>query len=163
MVDVETAVTRLYEDESLTEDLYDPEASQLLRWAEGLVTQWAQQYARDDDFEARFKPLRAYIRRVSLLVGKRAELSDEKRQEVCTKLIENAQEMGVMVAQSQAQSLTDELEALEDSDAVQMFIRLASARIEQGNGETLAEDAASAQSSADDTPTEADSYTDSYE
>lgn len=110
MVDIESVMARLYEDEGLTTDLDDSEAQQLLKWAEAQVTQMAQTQTDDAVFDEIFGVLRQFVKRVNRVVGQRAELAPEELTEQLSKLADNARalnagEMPAQALDASAQSL----------------------------------------------------------
>lgn len=127
-ISLEEAVTRLYENESLTDELDDQPAALLLQWAESQVSQLVTQYRDDDAFEEAFKALRLLVRSMTRYVARRADTpSDEQAAYVQKRIIERAQSMGFTTqaaelhstgAWVQAQSTADPL------DAVQAVIKL---------------------------------------
>ncbi|HRL14326.1 MAG TPA: hypothetical protein PKX07_20765, partial [Aggregatilineales bacterium] len=94
MVDLEAAVMHLYEDESLTAELSDPEATALLKWAEAQVERLVAQYPSEDEYDAHFTPLRAFIKRVNKVVGQRADMDGEEMLTMLTRMAETARTVG---------------------------------------------------------------------
>jgi len=110
MVDIESVMARLHEDEALTTDLNDAEAQQLLQWAEAQLKQMVQAQTDEAAFDEIFGVLRQFVKQVNRVVGQRAALSAEEVSEQLTKLAEsartlNAGEIPAQALNASAQSL----------------------------------------------------------
>ncbi len=90
MVELETVVTQLYEDESLTDELVDADAAVLLKWGEAQLPQLIAQAPTETAFEESFGSLRRYIRQVNRFVGKRDAAAPQDLQEMLARLAEAA-------------------------------------------------------------------------
>ncbi len=102
MVDIESVMARLYEDESLTTDLNDEEAQQLLQWAEAQLRQMVQTQTDEAAFDEIFGVLRQFIKRVNRVVGQRATLTPEEISEQLHKLAESARTLNAGAIPAQA-------------------------------------------------------------
>ncbi len=113
MVDIESVMARLYEDEGLTTDLDDSEAQQLLKWAEAQVAQMAETQTDEAVFDEIFGVLRQFVKRVNRVVGQRAELAPEELSEQLSKLAENARALNA--GELPAQALSASAQSLEST------------------------------------------------
>lgn len=97
MTDQATEIERLYEDESLTDELDDDSAQPLLAWAEGKIGTLEE----DDTLETRAKAIRQLIKRVNRLVGKRSYEADETIEALLQELVSFAVENGYSLDSAQ--------------------------------------------------------------
>lgn len=126
MVDLKTAISYLYEDESLTGELDDAEAQTLLKWAEGRVGSLVDQFPDDEAYDSAFTPLRAMLKRVNKVVGQRNDMAPDEMVEMLGKIAETARSMGGQVDDAQVQSAAAGLAALPAADALQQLLTWAS-------------------------------------
>lgn len=102
-MELETAVERLYTDESLAADVDDKTAMPLLKWAESLLPALIAQ--GDDHFDAAFITLKKLIKSIARLIDMRGEIDMTERAERAEKIQGFAQELGVAVNVDQLESL----------------------------------------------------------
>jgi hypothetical protein len=88
---LQTEIERLYETESLTDELMDDEANALLQWGEAQVRWLADQ---DNDFEAACQELRRLMGRINTFVGLRDSHSPEEQQLWLGRISESALLLG---------------------------------------------------------------------
>ncbi|MDX1991102.1 MAG: hypothetical protein SF029_01850 [bacterium] len=113
-IDLANAKIRLYEDASLTDELTDEPASQLLKWAEGQLERLAQRHSDEAAFDDAFKTLRGVVKGINRLVGQGGMLTPDEKQETTQRLVERAQALGFAVGHQadtlQAQSVLSQSE-----------------------------------------------------
>jgi hypothetical protein len=122
MVDLEAAVTHLYEDESLTAELDDPEATALLKWAEAQIERLVAQYPSEDDYDAHYTPLRAFVKRLNKVVGQRADMDAEERLEMLTRMADTARSLGGQVDDAGIQAAAAALPSLDGQGALHALL-----------------------------------------
>lgn len=122
MVDLEAAVMHLYEDESLTAELNDPEATALLKWAEAQVERLVAQYPSEDEYDAHFTPLRAFIKRVNKVVGQRADMDGEEMLTMLTRMAETARAVGGQIDDAGIQAAAALLPSLDATAALNALL-----------------------------------------
>jgi hypothetical protein len=122
MVDLEAAVMHLYEDESLTAELSDPEATALLKWAEAQVERLVAQYPSEDEYDAHFTPLRAFIKRVNKVVGQRADMDGEEMLTMLTRMAETARTVGGQIDDAGIQAAAALLPSLDATAALNALL-----------------------------------------
>ncbi len=120
-MDLERAVAALYEDESLTDELDDTAASALLRWASGYLNLLVGRYTQRAEFEAAFKVLRVFTKRVNRLVGRNAQLDTDAVHQQLIKLAEAAAELGTAVPEARLAAYLQAREALSVTEAITML------------------------------------------
>jgi hypothetical protein len=116
MANAERALERLYEASDVRDELRDPEAQSLLKWAEAQVTRLAQESADDAEFDAKFKTLRGMLKDMNRFVGKRAELDTDAQTAKLSEISAAAQALGAPASVS-AQAAAD-WKTLDDSAAL---------------------------------------------
>jgi hypothetical protein len=122
MVDLEAAVMHLYEDESLTAELDDPEATALLKWAEAQVERLVAQYPSEDEYDAHFTPLRAFIKRVNKVVGQRADMDGGEMLTMLTRMAETARAVGGQIDDAGIQAAAALLPSLNATAALNALL-----------------------------------------
>lgn len=121
-MNVESAMQRLYEDASLTEELKDDDARLLLKWAEDQITQLAVKFTDEAAFEEALSSLMHVIKNANRVVGQREFADAEQQTERIDKMAEAAQGMGVIVASAQAADMKNKLDALSSTDAIKTLL-----------------------------------------
>ena len=113
-VDLEGALTRLYESENLTDELTDTAAKTLLEWGESQVKHLAETSPDADTFDERAKTLRRMLRGVNRVVGQRGTLAPEAQRESLQQIIIQAQSLDYQPSGHTPDALPtdDELQAL---------------------------------------------------
>jgi hypothetical protein len=120
-IDLANAKIRLYEDASLTDELTDEPATQLLKWAEAQLNRLAQRHSDEVAFDEAFKTLRGVVKGINRLVGQGAVLTSEERQETTQRLVERAQALG-FAPQHQSDTVQAQ-SALSQSEQVSALLR----------------------------------------
>jgi len=103
-MELQSAVERLYTDESLAADVDDATAKPLLSWAEGLLPGVIAKYG-DDGFDEGFVTLKKLVKSVARLIDMRAEMDEGERNERLEKIQAFAQDLGVIIDLSQVENL----------------------------------------------------------
>ncbi|GEM_PF-3154312 len=78
-MDVQQAIERLYEDESLTSALDDAAAEPLMKWAERQLERLTQSAPDEPRFEQDFAALRKLIKRIGRYIDRRREWSEAEQ------------------------------------------------------------------------------------
>jgi hypothetical protein len=102
-MELETAVERLYTDESLAADVDDKTAAPLLKWAESVLPVLVMR--GDEGFDEAFVTLKKLIKSVARLIDMRGEMDPTERAERAEKIQGFAQELGIIVNVDQLESL----------------------------------------------------------
>lgn len=121
MVDISALTQRLYEDESLTADLDDAEAQKLLTWAEAQIEPITRYYPEDTSAEEIFDTLREFVKRVSRVVGRRADLTPEEITAMLGKIATSAQTLNAGTIPLQAQASAENIQAAPPATAIDML------------------------------------------
>jgi hypothetical protein len=114
-MELESAVERLYTDESLAADVDDKTAKPLLKWAETLLPTLISR--GDAGFDEAFVTLKKLVKSVARLIDMRGEIDATERAERAEKIQAFAQELGVEVN-------IDNLEALATSDGPELVAQI---------------------------------------
>ncbi|HEX2620793.1 MAG TPA: hypothetical protein VHL11_11615 [Phototrophicaceae bacterium] len=131
-MDLESATTMLYEDESLTGELVDEEAQALMKWAESQLPALLAKHTDEAAFDQAFQELRSMVKGMNRLVGRRQELDDTEKQERLAKLTETSTSLGfrdvkdaatAFTAQSAAQVAAQQTAALSNLEALHDLIQ----------------------------------------
>jgi hypothetical protein len=120
---LERALEALYEDANLRDELRDPEAQQLLTWAETRLTALADG-ASDDAFDEQADTLRGLLKAINRFVGRRAELDAETRRARLATMVEQAKALGAAPTDEHVNSLLQSLDTLDDAAALQAVTAL---------------------------------------
>jgi hypothetical protein len=102
-MELETAVERLYTDESLAADVDDKTAVPLLKWAESVLPVLVAR--GDEGFDDAFMTLKKLIKSVARLIDMRGEIDMTERAERAEKIQSFAQELGIIVNIDHLESL----------------------------------------------------------
>jgi hypothetical protein len=102
-MELETAVERLYTDESLAADVDDKTAAPLLKWAENILP--ALIARGDEGFDEAFVTLKKLIKSVARLIDMRGEIDMAERAERAERIQGFAQELGIEVNIDHLESL----------------------------------------------------------
>ena len=102
-MELETAVERLYTDESLAADVDDKTAVPLLKWAETVLPVLVAR--GDEGFDDAFVTLKKLIKSVARLIDMRGEIDMTERAERAEKIQGLAQELGIIVNVDHLESL----------------------------------------------------------
>jgi hypothetical protein len=102
-MELETAVERLYTDESLAADVDDKTAVPLLKWAESVLPVLVVR--GDEGFDDAFITLKKLIKSVARLIDMRGEIDMTERAERAEKIQSFAQELGIIVNIDHLESL----------------------------------------------------------
>lgn len=102
-MELETAVERLYTDESLAADVDDKTAVPLLKWAESVLPVLVAR--GDEGFDDAFVTLKKLIKSVARLIDMRGEIDVTERAERAEKIQGFAQELGIIVNVDHLESL----------------------------------------------------------
>lgn len=102
-MELETAVERLYTDESLAADVDDRTAAPLLKWAESVLPVLISR--GDEEFDAAFVTLKKLIKSVARLIDMRGEIDMAERAERAEKIQGFAQQLGIIVNIDHLESL----------------------------------------------------------
>jgi len=102
-MELETAVERLYTDESLAADVDDRTAVPLLKWAESVLPVLIAR--GDEGFDDAFITLKKLIKSVARLIDMRGEIDMTERAERAEKIQGFAQELGIIVNVDHLESL----------------------------------------------------------
>jgi len=78
-MDVQAAIERLYEDESLTSALEDTAAQPLMKWGERQLERLTQAAPDEPHFEQDFAVLRKLIKRIGRYIDRRGEWSEAEQ------------------------------------------------------------------------------------
>src|SRR5215207_5666292 len=124
MANAERALERLYEDSDIRDELRDPEAQSLLKWAEAQVTRLAEECADDAEFDTKFETLRGMLKDMNRFVGKRADLDSAAQAAKLGEISAAAQALGAPAGVS-AQAAAD-WKALDDSAALNTLLNIVS-------------------------------------
>ncbi|PJF21909.1 MAG: hypothetical protein CUN56_08690 [Phototrophicales bacterium] len=124
LIDIDTAIIRMYEDTALTDSLDDETAQILLRWGEGQLRLWANRSQTPEDFESKFDLLRKIMKLVNRFSGGRARMSDEKRTKYLTVLVERANEIGYPASQQVIGTILAAQSQLDDTTVVRMLLAM---------------------------------------
>ncbi|MEL6149656.1 MAG: hypothetical protein AAFR56_08520, partial [Chloroflexota bacterium] len=124
MADAERAIERIYEDESLTDEMMDDEAKVLLRWSEDTVVELDSDAPDDDTFDARFKQMRKLMKRINKFIGQRSSVSDEEAQEMVEKFRSTAADMGHEISEERVQQFMVAQKTLSNTEAVKAMLAL---------------------------------------
>lgn len=103
-MELQSAVERLYTDESLAADVDDATAKPLLKWAEGLLPGVIAKYG-DAGFDDGFVTLKKLVKSVARLIDMRGEMDEGERNERLEKIQAFAQELGVIIDLSHVEDL----------------------------------------------------------
>ncbi|PJF28775.1 MAG: hypothetical protein CUN52_11750 [Phototrophicales bacterium] len=116
-IDLDSALSQFYEDESLTDALTDQPADALLKWGESQVQFLAQQAHDTDEFDAQFTALRKLIRNVSKFVAEHQDMPLDEQAETLSKITSFAQNIGLSINRA-ITDIIDEQKNLTDTDSV---------------------------------------------
>ena len=114
-MELETAVERLYTDESLAADVDDKTAVPLLKWAESVLPVLITR--GDEGFDEAFVTLKKLIKSVARLIDMRGEIDMTERAERAEKIQGFAQELGIPVN-------VDHLESLASFDGPELVAQM---------------------------------------
>ncbi len=106
-MELQSAVERLYADESLAADVDDTTAKPLLKWAEELLPAVITTFG-DTGFDDAFVTLKKLVKSVGRLIDMRGEMDETERAERVEKIQAFAQELGVIVDISRVENLASE-------------------------------------------------------
>lgn len=106
-MELQSAVERLYADESLAADVDDTTATPLLKWAEELLPAVIATFG-DAGFDDAFITLKKLVKSVGRLIDMRGEMDDAERSERVEKIQAFAQELGVIVDISRVENLASQ-------------------------------------------------------
>ena len=120
-IDLDSALSQFYEDESLTDALTDQPADALLKWGESQVQLLAQQAKDEEEFDSLFTSLRKLIRNVSRYVAEHQEMAQDEQQESLDKISEFAQSIGLTINKA-VEGIIEEQKSLSDTDSVTHFL-----------------------------------------
>ncbi len=120
-IDLDSALSQFYEDESLTDALTDQPADALLKWGEAQVQFLAQQAKDEDEFDHQFTALRKLIRNLSRYVAEHQEMAQDEQQESLGKISEFAQAIGLTINKT-VDSIIEEQKLLSNTDSVAHFL-----------------------------------------
>lgn len=123
-IDTETAMQRLYEDPSLTEELTDDDAKIVLDWAQEQVKQLAAKFTDEAAFDDAMKSLLRVVKNANRVVGQREFADPSEQEERIDKMTEAAMGMGVVTATAQAADVRDQLNALSSADALKTLLTM---------------------------------------
>jgi hypothetical protein len=120
-MDIEQAAQRLYEDESLTDELDDDAAQELLKWAETMLSKLAETHSDDEAFDQVFTLLRGYTKRVNLLAGLSDSIEPEKQKMLLSQMFDAAAQMGYPIHTAQFTHFAQQSAPLSPLDTVHMM------------------------------------------
>lgn len=120
-IDLESAVSQFYEDESLTDALTDQPAQTLLKWGEEQLQTLAQKSSDPDEFDQQFTQLRKLVKSVSRFVAEHQNMAADEQQASVEKIVGLAETIGLGVNNVVA-SIIEEQQSLSDDDAMTHFI-----------------------------------------
>lgn len=120
-IDLDSALSQFYEDESLTDALTDQPADALLKWGEAQVQLLAQQAKDEEEFDSLFTSLRKLIRNVSRYVAEHQEMAQDEQQESLDKISGFAQSIGLSISKA-VEGIIEEQKSLSDTDSVSHFL-----------------------------------------
>lgn len=138
-IDTETAMQRLYEDPSLTEELTDDDAKIVLDWAQEQVKQLAAKFTDEAAFDDAMKSLLRVVKNANRVVGQREFADPSEQEERIDKMTEAAMGMGVVTATAQAADVRDQLNALSSADALKTLLTMFTPASTQTAAESVAE------------------------
>ncbi|MEM6283663.1 MAG: hypothetical protein AAF787_15835 [Chloroflexota bacterium] len=124
MAHAERAVERIYEDESLTDEMMDDEAKVLLRWGENAVFELDSDEPDDETFDNRFKQMRKLMKRVNKFIGQRSSISDEEAQEMVAKFQSTAVDMGHDISAERLAQFMTAQKTMTNTEATQAMLAL---------------------------------------
>lgn len=137
-ISMESAITRLYDNEGLTDELDDQPAKLLLQWAESQLALMVNRHTNEEAFEDAFKSLRLLVRSMNRFAARRDSMAaDEQRNYVQRRIIERAQAMGFTTQAARVESLESWVQSQQAADqlrCVQATIKLVEG--ESGSGGT---------------------------
>lgn len=120
-IDLDSALSQFYEDESLTDALTDQPADALLKWGESQVQLLAQQAKDEEEFDSLFTSLRKLIRNLSRYVAEHQEMPPDEQQESLDKISGFAQSIGLSINKA-VDGIIEEQQSLSDTDSVTHFL-----------------------------------------
>ena len=120
-IDLDSALSQFYEDESLTDALTDQPADALLKWGESQMQFLAQQAKDEDEFDNQFTALRKLIRNLSRYVAEHQEMAQDEQQESLDKISEFAQSIGLTINKA-VDNIIEEQKSLSDTDSISHFL-----------------------------------------
>lgn len=120
-IDLESAISQFYEDESLTEALTDQPANTLLKWGEEQLQALAQKSSNPDEFDVQFTQLRKLIKSASRFIAEHQNMAADEQHESMEKIIGFAQNLGLVMGNAVA-GIIEEQKTLADNDSVAHFI-----------------------------------------
>ncbi len=120
-IDLESALSQFYEDESLTDALTDQPAQTLLKWGEGQLQTLAQKASDPDEFDQQFTQLRKLVKGVSRFVAEHQNMAIDEQQASVEKIVGLAETIGLAM-NNLAARIIEEQQALSDNDAMTHFI-----------------------------------------
>jgi hypothetical protein len=122
-INLESAIVRLYEDISLTDEVDDATARIMHQWAEAQLQRYANLSKDPEIFEERFHTLRGILKTINLY-AKRDDASKEKRTKIIHRIIERAREANYPPQLSQVAQVVTSLEELDTRSAVRALLTL---------------------------------------
>lgn len=123
MPDVESAIIRLYDDSSLTDELTDEPASALLQWGETRLAQMANTITDDTAFEDQFMALRQLLKSASRFTARRHALPAEEQTDYLQKILETAKTLGFMPSYGMVGAYLEQQQALDDVQHIHLLTR----------------------------------------
>ncbi len=136
-IDPENAMMRLYENESLTENLTDDAAKTLLRWAEAQVMTLAENNEDETAFEDLFATLRRLTRTMNTFAGLAAQMDTTKQQTYMEEIKGLATQLGFNVMDEQFSAYNLAMTDLDETDRVRQLIETIDPPQPPANSENL--------------------------
>ena len=121
-IDPENAMIRLYENESLTENLTDDAAKTLLRWAEAQIMTLAENNEDETAFEDLFTTLRRLTRTMNTFAGLAAQMDTTKQQTYMEEIKDLATQLGFNVMDEQFSAYNASMIGLDETERVRQLI-----------------------------------------
>lgn len=122
MVDAESAMMRLYENETLTENLTDDAAQTLLRWAEAQIMALAENNEDETAFEELFTTLRRLTRTMNTFAGLAAHMEPVKQQTYMQEIKDLAAQLGFTIMDEPFSAYNADMGNLEETERVRRLI-----------------------------------------
>ena len=120
---VQTEIERLYESESMTDELPDTEAETLLNWGSSQIKHLAQ---HSQDLESDSKRLRQLIKYINRFVGQREFMDTDQQLEELESVVKWAKRLKIDITEQQVQEALQPIANMAtDLDAILPLVNLA--------------------------------------
>jgi hypothetical protein len=123
-IDLEDAVTRLYEDSSITDELTDGPAQLLLQWGEARLSLMVNTSTDEERFEQDFKRLRLLLKSMNRFTGLRNQMNLDEQRDYLRRILQRGQELGFPAAWGHVGSFVDRQQLMDEAASVRALIAL---------------------------------------